>query len=80
MSNFKKHCRAVVDTYDLSDKDNDYHYDRERDISSPKNQRLRRPWSEDQTHSGGGPKNLIAEEAEGTEQLGGLYLLNRRDE
>ena len=49
-------------------------------LFGPRNQRLRRPWSEDQTHSGGGPKNLIAEEAEGTEQLGGLYLLNRRDE
>ena len=79
--NFIKHCRAVVDTYDLSnkDKDNDYHYDREGDISSPRNRRPRRPWSEDRTHLGGGPKNLIAEEAEGTE-LGGLYLLNRTDE
>ena len=49
-------------------------------LLGPLSQRLRRPWSEDQSHSGGGPKNLIAEEAEGTEQLGGLYLLNRRDE
>ena len=36
---------------------------------SPRNRRLRRPWSEDQRHLGG-PKNLIAEEAEGPNNLG----------
>ena len=60
LSNFIKHCRAVVDTCDLSnkDKDNDYHYDREGDISSPRNRRPRRPWSEDRTHLGGRPKKF----------------------
>ena len=43
------------------------------------NRRPRRPWSEDRSHLGG-PKHLIAEEAEGTKQHGGQTKVKEQQE
>ena len=43
------------------------------------NRRPRRPWSEDRGHLGG-PKHLIAEEAEGTKQHGGQAKVKEQQE